>query len=142
MQTNIPDPDYTTSKMNRATNRSVGAVCFHATNFAWALIISLFVVCLFSMKNAQAQSADVQPPSITLEEINDGLAGEMQTFTATVVDDQKLASVILFHRLAGDESYLSTEMLPVANSDIHTASVSITTDDPRDIEYYLSLIHI
>lgn len=87
--------------------------------------------------NVQAQSTDVQPPTIELEEIENGIAGEMQSFTATVSDDQQLVSVILYHRLAGDENYLSTEMLPVSGTTVYSASVVITTDDPRDIEYYI-----
>ncbi len=118
-----------------AQNPSVGRL--HHFRIFLAASITLFAVCLFATQDARAQAADLEPPTIALEEIEKGIAGEMQTFTATITDNQQLVSVVLFHRLAGDENYRSTEMLPIADSDIHSASVAITTDDPRDIEYYI-----
>lgn len=104
---------------------------------ALAALISVFFVSLLVTQSLHAQATDLQPPTIGLEEIDSGVAGETQSFTVTVIDDQKLVSVILYYRLAGDENYLSTDMSPVANTDIYSASVEITTDDPRDIEYYI-----
>lgn len=97
----------------------------------------LFALIGLTTLNVSAQGTDVTPPTIVLEEIEDGLAGETQTFTAQVSDDIKLASVVLFHRLAGDPNFLSSEMLPVANSSVYSASVTHSTDDPRNIEYYV-----
>ena len=99
--------------------------------------LSLFLLSVVTL-NVQAQSTDVQPPEIEHEESSDkGLAGETQTFTAAITDDQRLASVILFHRLAGDDNYLSSEMLPVSGTTVYSASIAITAEDPRDIEYYI-----
>lgn len=122
----------------RARNffRDTSVSFFKSVSTTALVAITFFSLGLLTL-NVHAQSADVQAPTIELEEIENGIAGETQTFTASVTDDQQLVSVILYHRLAGDENYLSTEMMPISGSAVYSASVVITTDDPRDIEYYI-----
>lgn len=104
-----------------------------------SLFSALLVLCLGIVGHTPviAQSLDLEPPTLVLEEIEQGIVGETQVFTVTAEDEQQLTSVILYHRLDGDSSYASTEMLPVGTTNIFTASVETTNDDPRDIEYYV-----
>ena len=127
-----------TSYSSLSLVQPVGPLTWWAVRVRTACLaaISFFLLSVVTL-NVQAQSADVQPPIIEHEEVGSGLAGEMQTFTATITDDQQLVSAVLFHRLAGDDNYFSTEMMPVTGTTVYTASVAITTDDPRDIEYYI-----
>lgn len=80
---------------------------------------------------------DVEPPLIEHEPIADGVAGDVQEFSATVVDDRELAEVLLFHRFAGDETFDETPMERVASSSVYTASIPTDARDARAIEYYI-----
>lgn len=99
----------------------------------------LLTFCLFLVGTTQslAQSLDVDPPTLVLEEIDQGIIGETQVFTVTAEDEQALESVILYHRFVGDDSYTDSAMLRVGSTKIFSASVETTTEDPRDIEYYV-----
>ncbi len=102
-----------------------------------SVVCLTLLVTLVGLTPVRAQDLDLQPPVMELEEIDRGIAGETQVFTVTVTDEKALTTVVLFHRFSGDDRYASTEMLPIARTDIFTASVSTDADDPRDIEYYI-----
>jgi len=84
-----------------------------------------------------AQSEDVTAPTIVLEEIDQGFVGETQVFTATVTDDVALASVVLFHRLAGDQTFIASTMTELGSSNVYMASVEVSPTNASDIEYYI-----
>lgn len=88
---------------------------------------------------AQAQNVevlDLRPPVINYDPIPSGRAGDTHVFTAQVLEERSLLSVILYHRFAGDGPYASTEMLPLGNN-LFSASVVTDETDVRNIEYYI-----
>lgn len=89
--------------------------------------------------SAHAQSTDITAPVLLLDEIDKGVSGETQVFSARVTDDVALKSVTLFHRLSGDEAYLASAMNQIGRSDVFAVSLPSTIDDTRDIEYYLQV---
>ena len=103
------------------------------------VLLSMFCTVMLSLvlTPVYAQSEDVTAPTIVLEEIGQGFVGETQVFTATVTDDVALASVVLFHRLAGDQTFVASTMTELGSSNVYTSSVEISSTDASDIEYYI-----
>ena len=91
-----------------------------------------------------SEELDVIAPRIepVAEQPSAGIAGEAQSFRAVITDNNTIASVILFHRFAGDPEYFSTEMLRVGAKDTFQATVVTTVGDRRDIEYYVEAVDI
>jgi len=104
-------------------------------------VVILSMVCTVMLSLAltpvYAQSEDATAPLISLEEIDQGFVGETQVFTATVTDDVALASVVLFHRLTGDQTFVASTMTELGSSNIYSASVEISSTAASDIEYYI-----
>ncbi len=98
------------------------------------LTITLSLLVLGSL---HAQSADIDAPIIALDEVASGFAGEAQVFSAKVSDDKTLVSVILYHRLTGDEAYLAQKMEKIGSTDVFTATIETDSGDNRNIEYYV-----
>jgi len=87
--------------------------------------------------DATAQGFDVDPPVIEHDVVVTAEAGERQDFTATVADDNELATVRFLYRFEGERQYTSLEMNRVSASS--TFNVVIETDEQSDaaIEYYI-----
>jgi len=103
------------------------------------VLLSMVCTVLLSLvlTPVYAQSEDVTAPTIVLEEVDRGFVGETQVFTATVTDDIALASVVLFHRLSGDQTFVASTMTELGSSNVYSASIEISSTDASDIEYYI-----
>ena len=103
------------------------------------LTVALALACLeIALGVARAQgTADVEPPVIELETLDEAAAAESQVFTAQVVDDVGLRDVLLYHRRAGDVPFRSAPMRPVGTSAFHSVTLETDPADLRDIEYYV-----
>ncbi len=97
-----------------------------------------------TLSQETSEELDVLAPLIepVAEQASAGIAGEAQSFRAVITDNNAIASVILFHRFAGDPEYSSTEMLRVGAQDTFKATVITTVGDRRDIEYYVEAVDI
>ena len=118
-------------------NMSLFSKCVSRCAPVWqAALLSLLLIGSI-VQTAQAQSTDITAPVLLLDEIESGVSGETQVFSARVSDDVALKSVTLFHRLSGDEAFVASPMRQVGSSDVFAVSLSSDIDDIRDIEYYL-----
>jgi len=85
---------------------------------------------------AQDSETDFEAPIIEHEEVTSGKLGEVQTFSASVVDNQELVSVLLFHRFDDTEDFQQIQMEPLAESSFFAARVLTADVDATRIEYY------
>ncbi len=94
---------------------------------------------LTSIVHAQSAGSDFEAPIIEHEEISSGVLGDVESFVATVVDNEELDSVSLFYRYAGDADFIEISMQPLAESSYYTATVDTSLRDGSDtaIEYYI-----
>lgn len=83
-----------------------------------------------------AQSFDVEPPIIEHDVLESAAADEVQTFSASVADDDELSSVRFLYRFEGDTGFTTIDMTRVATSSTYTAEVETEVDDDRAIQYY------
>lgn len=97
----------------------------------------LFSVLVLTPSVAHAQDADINPPMIQIEAVDQGVQGEVQVFSATVTDDNQIASMNLFYRLGSDADYTSVPMTVVTGTDIYTASVDTADNSNNVIQYYM-----
>lgn len=97
----------------------------------------VFSVFVLVPNVSHAQDTDINPPMIQLEAVADGVQGEVQVFSATVTDDNEIASMTLFYRLGSDAEYTSMPMTIVAGTDIYTASVDTVDSSNTVIQYYM-----
>lgn len=111
--------------------------------FPHRFLLLLFVMAelLVGASRVHAQSSpdafDSEPPLIEHEVVSDGELGDSQSFMATVVDDEELQSVTLFHRRAGETVYASMTMNRLSASATWVARIATRSNDVRDIEYYI-----
>jgi len=98
---------------------------------------ALFSVLLCTTGLVQAQSLDVDPPTIELELVEEGVRGETQVFSATVTDNDQIASMTLHYRFGADSSYISTPMSVIAGTSIYTASIDTNDTAAGVIQYYM-----
>ena len=115
-------------KMNRLLRQILSTIL--------AMVIALMGSVLPIVHAQTVEGLDLRPPVINYEPTGSGRAGDTQVFTAQVLEERSLLSVILYHRFAGDGPYASTEMLPLGN-DLYSASVVTDQTDVRNIEYYI-----
>lgn len=85
----------------------------------------------------RATDADIEPPVIEIEALDEVAAAASQVFTAQVVDDRGLRDVRLYHRRAGKREFESVPMLPVGRSAFHSVTLDTDPADLRTIEYYV-----
>ena len=81
--------------------------------------------------------ADVEPPVIELETLDEVRAADSQVFTAQVVDDRGLRDVRLYHRRAGKQAFEAATMRAVGDSAFHSVTLATDPADLRAIEYYV-----
>ena len=102
-----------------------------------ALTHLLFSVLLATSGLAQAQTLDVDPPVIELELVEQGVLGETQVFSATVTDNDQVASMTLHYRFGADSSYLTVPMSVISGTSIYSASVDTNGSAIGVIQYYM-----
>ena len=85
----------------------------------------------------RATDADVEPPVIELEALDEVRAADSQVFTAQVVDDRGLRDVRLYHRRAGKQAFEAATMRAVGDSAFHSVTLATDPADLRAIEYYV-----
>ena len=84
-----------------------------------------------------SELSDTEPPVIEMDQVEQGIAGQMQVFAVNVTDDQSLLAVLLFHRLSGEEKFNSVDMAALEGTDEFSVSIPSSADDVRDIEYFI-----
>lgn len=92
---------------------------------------------LFVVAQAQFPSElDIDPPVIDHESLENGVAGELQLFSALVVDDRGIEYVDLYHRESPNSEYDKSPMEAVAGTS--NFAVTLDTDlNQKKIEYYI-----
>lgn len=102
-----------------------------------ALLHVILSVSLATSGLVHAQTPDVDPPTIELELVEEGVRGETQVFSATVTDNDQVSSMTLHYRFGGESAYVSTPMSAIAGTSIYTASVDTNGTDAGLIQYYM-----
>jgi hypothetical protein len=108
-------------------------------------IAALLSVCILftqlgsGIAHAQVDGPDFESPIIEHEPTSGGLIGGVEIFSATVVDNDELASVRLFYRFIGDTEYTRVNMQQIATSANYSARVFTTSaeQETTGIEYYI-----
>ncbi len=101
-----------------------------------ACIVWFCVAQIITVMDVSAQGFDVEPPIIEHEVIESAEAADRQSFTATVADDDELASVRFLYRFEGDRNYTSVEMDRVSFSSTFIVQVPMDIQSDRAIQYY------
>jgi len=105
------------------------------------LLFFMAIGLIFGASLVYAQSSpnefDMEPPLIEHEVVTESDAAQSQPFMATVVDDEKLRTVTLFHRRAGESDYSPELMNRLSTSSTWVARIETDASDGRDIEYYI-----
>jgi len=99
---------------------------------AWFCVAQCVVVL-----DATAQGFDVEPPIIEHDVQVSADAADRQNFTATVADDNELASVRFLYRFEGERQYTSIEMSRISTSSTFNVEVSTDIESDAAIEYYI-----
>lgn len=100
--------------------------------------IAWFCVAQFvAVVDAAAQGFDVDPPIIEHDVVVTAEAAERQDFTATVADDNELATVRFLYRFEGERQYTSLEMNRVSTSSTFNVVVETDVESDAAIEYYI-----
>jgi len=119
----------------------IGAVAQTVATAGLLIATTLVVTPAFSQSTiSTTNAADANPPSIELERIPSGVAGQEQVFTSLVSDDGGIKEVKLFYRYKGQAAFTSLPMEPLGNSAYYAASVRPTETETRAIEYYVQAI--
>lgn len=83
-----------------------------------------------------ASEIDIDPPVIDHESLETGIAGQLQLFSALVIDDRGLDYVDLHYRSATNSEYQKVAMAALAGT--ANFAVTITTElGQSKIEYYI-----
>lgn len=101
--------------------------------------ICLAIVVFVQLVSTSAYAnGDVQAPSITHQPTNTAI-GYKNDFpiSATVVDNVKVAEVLLFYRTIGDKEYSQIEMKPTHEKDVYLAEVPSWKLEKPGIEYFI-----
>lgn len=107
-----------------------------------ALLIGGTLVVTPGFAQSVNNPTDINPPTIELEEIPSGVAGQEQVFTSLVSDEGDIKDVTLFYRYKGQQAFVSLPMNQLGNSVYYVASVRPSETETRAIEYYVQAIDI
>ncbi|PID60922.1 MAG: hypothetical protein CSB44_08570 [Gammaproteobacteria bacterium] len=110
-----------------------------------AVVALAYLVLTFSPVGsavALAQGADSEAPSIQLPEVEEGVIGETQVISATVSDNDELASVTLYYRSGAGKDYQSIDMTPIGSTSIHSASVPGNEATADSLQYYIEAVDV
>lgn len=108
-----------------------------STSALLAIMHLIFSVMLVISGQVHAQTLDVDPPSIDLELVEEGVRGETQVFSATVNDNDQISSMTLHYRFGSDSAYVSAPMSVIAGTDIYTTSIDTNGSTADVIQYYM-----
>ena len=99
---------------------------------AIVVFVQIFSTSVFANGN------DVQAPSITHQPTNTAI-GYKNDFpiSATVVDNEKVAEVLLFYRTIGDKEYSQIEMKLSQEKDVYLAEIPAWKLEKPGIEYFI-----
>ena len=102
------------------------------------LLLAIVVFVQLCSTSVYANESDVQAPSITHQPTNTAI-GYKNDFpiSATVVDNVKVAEVLLFYRTIGDKEYSQIEMKPTHEKDVYLAEVPSWKLEKPGIEYFI-----
>ncbi len=89
---------------------------------------------------AHAQAADLDPPVIDLQIVEQGARGDSQVFSATVTDNELIVSVMLHYRFGDSMPYEAIEMSSLSNTSIFTASLETSDEQSDVIQYYVEAV--
>lgn len=111
---------------------------FHKfTSCLVAITHLVFSVLVVAPGLAQAQGVDLEPPTIELEVVAEGVRGETQVFSATVTDDTQVSSMTLHYRFGNDSDYEAVPMSIIQGTSIYTASIDTNDTTSGTIQYYM-----
>lgn len=86
-------------------------------------------------------STDKKAPEIIHDPSNTSInAGKPFVVSATVVDDNYVAKVVVFYRIKGDANYKSATMSRLGKRDIYSVTLSADTIREPGIEYYITAV--
>lgn len=106
-----------------------------------AVLLTLFMIGLpYSGVYAQ-EVIDVEAPTIEHEEIESGVAGEMQSFIAEVKDNNSVQSVTLYYRLTGTLDFTRLDMVK-QQKDRYLVEVPTDAGVDTTIQYYIEAIDV
>lgn len=116
----------------------------HTSCFYRRLVVAVLAFLLIfgqsSTVFAQAQvvpsALDIDPPVIDHESLETGIAGQLQLFSALVVDDRGIESVVFHYRSVTNSDYQKVPMKPVAGTANFAASIETELGQSK-IEYYI-----
>ena len=121
----------------------VRATCQLLRRLGMTLLALTLAISQVAWSVAQAQNLsediDFDPPVIDHESLDTGTAGELQVFSALVVDDRGLERVTLFYRSTTGQDYREVPMQQLTGTDNFTASVD-TELDQQKIDYYIEAL--
>lgn len=115
----------------------------HNLRRALTLLFCAWFACSTTYSNialAQNTGSDFEAPIIEHEDVGNGLLGDIETFVASVVDNEAVENVSLFYRLKGDTKFTELPMSPLnASSYYYSAKIDTANlaDEKTAIEYYI-----
>jgi len=120
-----------------------GNVAFLLRRVGISALALALAICQITFSVAQAQTLsddiDFDPPVIDHESLVTGVSGELQVFSAVIVDDRGLERVTLYYRAETGQDYQQVPMQQLSATDNYTASVD-SVDDQKKIEYYIEAL--
>lgn len=125
-----------------ASLKPIQMACFRSLKSLCCCLLSLTLVTVSVFGNpafaqSTAELTDAAPPLIEMSQVKEGLAGEVQVFNATVIDDQELLAVLFFYRWAGEEQFASLDMELLEGTNSYNVSIPTSEDEVRNIEYFV-----
>jgi len=102
-----------------------------------ASLYAYMCIAVFYPSIASAQSTDLDPPSIEIEIVENGSAGDKQVFSATVSDNSAVSSVIFYYRFGLEPEYASVPMDVIDGTNIYTVSIDPRSNEADVIQYYI-----
>jgi len=105
------------------------------------MVLLVLQQCVFSVAQGQAIGPDIDfdPPVIDHEALQTGVPGETQVFTALIVDDRGIESVLFYYRTNSNTGFSTVPMQRLEQTDNFAVSIETQAGDRR-IEYYIEAL--
>lgn len=107
-------------------------------------VFRTFLALLFAVSSvnpgpvvAQSDQFDIEGPTIEHEVLESGDLGKAQEFSATVMDNEQVESVLFLYRFNAEDEFAELEMKHVADSTVYTASIETDGIKSTQIVYYI-----
>lgn len=91
---------------------------------------------VFAQSQVVPSALDIDPPVIDHESLETGVAGQLQLFSALVVDDRGIDYVDFYYRSKANSDFEKIPMEPVVGTANYVASIETELGQPK-IEYYI-----